>query len=462
MDLLRLAEQLDRDRELGWQDLQSRDYAIGKLCRHKSEKDRLLCWLDHVVDPQDNQLPGGPPLSERSLGVLVSAGFLVLGFATMAGFLLSHSQGLINVLWFFAFFVALQFVLCLISGVTLAAVLTGNSSANFTFNPARLVYRKMLSSKRHWLEFKSVFQLVFMRYGQDMGIGFIVGALASFLLVLAVNDFSFIWSSTFNLSNDAVLRFSEIVSSPWQQWIPAATVDADIVANSRYHPTGGKFSPEQLSSMHSWWPFLLVSMLCYVLLPRLLLWVVSRWMYATRLARSFVGYPGAELVLQRIAAPAVHSQAQRKQQSARHDSPRLASGQPTRKDLLIISWGGAIASEELSDYSELCSIDPDRLSLAGLSLEHDADTLRLAENSGIAMAMLVVKSWEPPMSDLEDFIALVRPLASVVIFLKPLRGGAIDDNALADWLDFAQQIEGGEVPVKALSTVTPGAADAGA
>ena len=36
MDLVRLAQQLDRDRELGWQELQSRDYAIGVSCRQKS------------------------------------------------------------------------------------------------------------------------------------------------------------------------------------------------------------------------------------------------------------------------------------------------------------------------------------------------------------------------------------------------------------------------------------------
>ena len=70
--------------------------------------------------------------------------FLVIGFATMAGFLFSHTQGLVNVLWFFAFFVALQFALCLVSGITLVAVLSGNSSASFTFNPARLVYSKSM------------------------------------------------------------------------------------------------------------------------------------------------------------------------------------------------------------------------------------------------------------------------------------------------------------------------------
>jgi hypothetical protein len=462
MDLVRLAQQLDRDRELGWQELQSRDYAIGVSCRHKSDKQRLSYWLDSVADPAD-EAEIHLPMSERSLGVLVTSIFLVIGFATMAGFLFSHTQGLVNVLWFFAFFVALQFALCLVSGITLVAVLSGNSSASFTFNPARLVYSRSMPAKRYWREFKSVFQLVFMRYGQDMGIGFILGALGAFLLILAVNDFSFTWSSTFNLSNEAVLRFSEIVSAPWRQWLPLAAVDAETVANSRYHPTGGKFSTEQLSSMHSWWPFLFASMAFYVLLPRLLLWFMSRWLYASKLARSFVSYPGAELVLQRMAAPSVHTQAPRKEYRPGDDTPRAlpAGGIPARDDLLVISWGGAVAVEELPDYPELAGIEPARLCLAGLSLEQDEATLRLAEDKAIGMAMLVVKSWEPPMSDLADFIALLRPLASVVIFLKPLKGGAIDDNALADWLDFARQLEGGEVSVKALSAGHGGTASGG-
>jgi hypothetical protein len=450
MDLVRIADQIERDRELGWQELQSRDYAIGQRCQHRDTTKRLLCWLDATAVDEQAAITGpGPGLSEASLGLLISGGMFVLGFATMAGFLLSHTLGFINVLWFFAFFVLLQLVLCLVSGFTLLAVLTGTSSATFTLNPAKLVYARALPDKRYWREFRSIFQLIFMRYSQGMGVGFICGSLTAFLLILAVNDFSFTWSSTFNLSNAAVLQFADIAAMPWAPFFPAGTVDADIIANSRYHPTAGKLSPQQVLSVHSWWPFLLASMLFYTLLPRLLLWLLSRVLYRAGLKKAFRTYPGVDLVLQRMAQPTVHTQA------TREDTRTSAGASPTaipREDVLLVSWGAAIAQEELDDYAELAGLHSQQVALAGLSLDGDGEALRRAADQGISLVMLAVKSWEPPMSELADFIAELQPLGPCALFLKPLKGGAVDPNAMIDWQRFSSQLATGEI---ALNTFTP-------
>lgn len=452
MDLVRIADQIERDRALDWQELQSRDYAIGQRCQHRSVSKRLLCWLDATgVDKQITM--AGPGLSEASLGLLVRGVMFVLGFATMAGFLLSHTQGFINVLWFFVFFVLLQFVLCLVSAFTLLAVVTGGSSATFALNPAKLAYARTLPDKRYWREFRSIFQLVFMRYGQGMGISFVCGSLAAFLLVLAVNDFSFIWSSTFKLSNAAVLQFADITAMPWARFFPAGTVDADIIANSRYHPTAGKLSPQQILSVHSWWPFLLASMLFYTLLPRLLLWLLSRYLYRAGLHKAFRTYPGVDLVLQRMAQPAVHTQAMREDTRANVGaSPTAIPG----GDVLLVSWGGAITQEELDDYAELAGLQYQQVVLAGLSLDDDRKALERAAGEGISLVILAVKSWEPPMSELADFIVELQARGPCALFLKPLKGGAVDQNAMVNWQRFSSQLATGEVAVNTFTpSVTP-------
>lgn len=56
------------------------------------------------------------------------------------------------------------------------------------------------------------------------------------------------------------------------------------------------------------------------------------------------------------------------------------------------------------------------------------------------------------MSELADFISELQPLAPCALFLKPLKGGAVDANAMIDWERFAGQLDAGEI---ALNTFSP-------
>jgi len=258
-DLVRLAEQVDRDKTADWRELQRRDYAIGRECRQDGAAAQLLCWLERTAEVGD---AGGrdTAFSEGAFGLLIGAALFLAGFLAMTGFLFAHTGGLVNVLWFFALFVLLQFALCLVSAATLLLAAVGRSEAGSALNPARLMFTRLIRERRYWREFRSIFSLAFLRYGQVMGIGFMAGAMVAFLVVLAVNDFSFVWSSTFNLSNAAMERFTALASAPWSGWLPAATVDAQVIADSRYHPAAAKFSAAQVQGMHSWWPFLFAAM----------------------------------------------------------------------------------------------------------------------------------------------------------------------------------------------------------
>jgi hypothetical protein len=446
-DLVRLAEQIDRDKAVDWRDLQHRDYAIGRECREAGPVAELLHWLERTEASGDTELPA-PWLSEGALGLLIGGALALTGFLAMVGFLLAHTSGLVNVLWFITLFVLLQVVLCAVSAVTLLLTAVGRGGAGFTLNPARLVFSRAIRQRRYWREFRSIFSLVFLRYGQVMGIGFMAGAMAAFLLVLAVNDFSFVWSSTFNLSNAAVERFTEIASAPWSGWLVTATVDAQVIADSRYHPAAAKFSIRQVQSMHSWWPFLFACMVFYAVLPRVLLWLASRLLYRARLRRAFVGYPGADLVLRRMNHPAVTTQAEHT------DAERpvaVSSEVAPRPDVLLVSWTGTIGVGEFGDYRELAGIPADRLMPAGMSLDEDARVVALAAEPTVTHAMVVAQAWEPPLSELADFLEQLRPHVSIELFIRPLADTGVGRGSLEDWQSFASELPGGPVALAVLS-----------
>jgi hypothetical protein len=453
IDLVRLAEQIDRDKAADWRDLQDRDYAIGRECPKNGPVARLLYWLGQNEEAEGAEVPS-PWLSEGALGLLIGGALFLTGFLAMTGFLFAHTSGLVNVLWFILLFVLLQFALCLVSAATLFLAVFGRREAGFTFNPARLVFSRTIRQRRYWREFRSVFSLIFLRYGQGMGIGFMTGAMTAFLLVLAVNDFSFVWSSTFNLSNAAVERFTATASAPWSGWLPVATVDAQVIAESRYHPAAAKFSAREVRSMHSWWPFLFACMTCYALLPRVLLWLASRLLYRSRLRRAFVGYPGADLVLRRMNRPAVTTQAE-------HDSAERAvavrGDVAPRTDELLISWSGAIGADETGEYQELAGIPADRVMTAGLSLDGDRDVLAVAAGPAVNHAVVVAKAWEPPLSELADFLEQLRSCVSSELFVRPLAGAGVTESSLEDWQQFATTQPGGAIALAALTRWNGGA-----
>jgi hypothetical protein len=276
------------------------------------------------------------------------------------------------------------------------------------------------------------------------------GAMTAFLLVLAVNDFSFVWSSTFNVSDEFMGRFTRLVSAPWSGWLPEAVVDSRVIADSRYHPAAGRFTPQQVESMHSWWPFLFASMACYALLPRILLWLASRLLYRARLRRAFVSYPGADLVLRRMQAPAVSTRGDQRQRGAAGAAgpPPAVTPQP---NTLLVSWMQGIDAGELGAYPELAGVPVEQVVAAGLSREQDTRALEQARSAGIRHALVVVKGWEPPMSELADFLSELRQHCSCELWLRPLGGSGLDASSVDDWQQFGDLQPAGGIPVSVLA-----------
>jgi Protein of unknown function (DUF2868) len=443
-DLLRLVQQLEADQDVGWQELHTRDYEIGRTTGASQPTQQLLAWLDRLQLPDPRRT-----LDEAAVSVLFTALFFVMGIVAMSGLLLASASGVVNAPWFFALFPGLQLLLCLMALLALVTILRGKRAAALNLNPARWVLQRYLPATVRLEQFNTLLQLALLRYGQLMGLGFVAGNLVAYLLILTLNDITFVWSSTFQVSNEAMLSATQAVAAPWSGWLPWATLGPDVISHSRYQPGIGSLPASQLQAARDWWPFMLLAQLCYGLLPRLLLWGGSSVLFARRLNSTFLNYPGVDLVLRRLNQAPVSTQGEEGSDYQLDErNPALEVDDST----LVISWSGALEAQQLTSFAELQAVDPSSWLSAGYTLAQDQQAIQRCAGEQVKSVLLVAKSWEPPMSDLADFLVALNDGVNVSLLLRPLENQPVSSLHLQDWRDFnarlAQPLE-----LRALSPV---------
>lgn len=433
--LLRLDRQLRRDQNESLRRLQERDRAIGAALKGRPTQSKLLGWLDAVAERKQTG-SAAESLMPPALAVL---GF-VFGISAMGGLLLVDQQRPVNVLVFLGLFVGLQLLLLLL---TLAASLLlslrgegngSNSHVNIIHWLVRRSYQR-LSDELRPDQFAPLLRWRMLGLGQLFGLCFNAGALLAMLSILLVMDRSFGWSSTLNISAQGLHQLLSGLSTPWAWLWPSASVDMNLVDSTRYQSLQQHFTSEQVEAMRMWWPFLCAAIITYGLLPRLLLWIVFQWIYKRQLQLTFTNYPGARLVLARMDSPLVHTQA------TGHERAEVTAGSSVLRHslpqgtLTVVDWSGALHSEDDAQHWRQKDYE---LHSAGLHLEEDAALLDQINQQGRDV-MIIVKSWEPPLSELGDFLRGISPKVNCYLYLQPLAGQDIKPEALTDWQHFARQ-----------------------
>ncbi len=457
-DLYRLATRLEQDRAQPVSALRERDRAAASGLAATAPLPRLLHWLDSVSSPADESATGSgvQPVSAASVALLARLLALVGGFATMAGFLFGSERALVNIFLFLAIFVLLQFALSLLGAVLMWRTVSGHVPMALPLHPGRWIVQRSLPDRRTLREAQPVLRMLFLRYGQELGALFTVGAALAFLLVPALGEFSFVWGSTFNPGTGLVQRMTEILALPWSGWLPLATVSPEVVANSRFHPAATALDRSVIESMRGWWSFLWACLLVYALLPRLLLWVLSRLFSRRLLVRSFLHYPGAEQVLARMQAPLVNTRGVPQSGAspvAQVDPAPLGIAVPDTR-LLVLDYGGALGPGGTADFEELQALAPEQVLVVGVAaLQADLARLQALPVSASERLLLVVKAWEPPLAELRD---LLEPLAGVprcTVLLAPLPGKSIPHRKVEDWRSFVRSLPFASVDVQLLNRV---------
>jgi hypothetical protein len=140
---------------------------------------------------------------------------------------------------------------------------------------------------------------------QIFGVIFNLGILLALLLKLAITDLAFGWQSTLVPDPAIVYRMVDIFAWPWS-WISSAHPTIEQIQGSRMILKEGMMhltTPDLVS----WWPFLCFSILCYGLLPRLVLLVMGLWQQNRVLKRVSFSTGTCDRLIQRMQTPHVQS-----------------------------------------------------------------------------------------------------------------------------------------------------------
>jgi len=237
--------------------------------------------------------------------VLFFWGILVCGLvsgATLAFSFLSYSGTRpVNVSAYFGIFVVFELVLLLLLLLlSLYRHLLGRGlESSFLYRSfQRLFFRSIAGVRRRagarmsvdtrdqWLfhvghmrrlrqRYDQLFIRPFFLLAQVFGISFNAGVLAATLLKVIGSDVAFGWQTTLQVSSETVYSLVRWISLPWSWFMPSyGCPTMDQIQGSKLILKDGLYHLAT-HDLVSWWPFLCLSVACYGLLPRLILFIAG-------------------------------------------------------------------------------------------------------------------------------------------------------------------------------------------
>jgi len=303
-----------------------------------NRRNALLLWLnarrEEPVRP-DMMSPGD--IYHELFRLLLSAAFLMAagtGVGLALAFLQYQGGEPVNVSAYLGVFVLFQlfllFLLLLFSLLRKWLGLLRQYSLTRLFLGTILsgAYRRLITrsagrlpaARRHQLKalsgfvrgrnriYGSVFYWPLFILAQTIGIGFNLGVLAGSVFKIIGADLAFGWQSTIQLSSRAVYELVEVIACPWSWLLPAATAHPTLsqVEGSRMVLKEGMY---HLSTpdLVAWWPFLLLAVIFYGLLPRLLLLAAGMAAQSKTIRGIAFTHSSCERLMRRMTTPVVET-----------------------------------------------------------------------------------------------------------------------------------------------------------
>jgi len=339
-----------------------------------------------------------------------------------------------------------------IVGTALAGVfkrLAVRSKAAFPAESRNHISALIGGMQGHSRIYGAVFYWRMLRLVQAFGIGFNAGVIGGSMLKIVGSDLAFGWQSTLRLSSQAVYRFVEMLSSPWSWLVPShmAHPSLEQIHGSRMVLKDGIYALTT-PDLVSWWPFLVLSVLCYGLLPRALLYVYSIAAERTALNRLVFTHAGCRRLISRLTTPHLETDGGSPQRSSTYQTVSTASRdtlQTTRSPAVLGSSPLLLIPEDtaasLPDglLSQLANRiqGPEPLKQALISLEFGADREALAKvlplhaDEPLPEVVLLQEAWQPPIDETLSYLRhLTGWLSSRTRLLICLIGKVIPGNGL--------------------------------
>ena len=398
--LLGLQVQCQADRGRDWQALHRRDRKWFLAQKMTNRWELAHRWLQTFA--------AWRPIGFTPSAILVLAVGALFGAGLMSGLLQFQPQQRINLWWWLLLSVWLPALWWLI-GLWLGRV-------NRRSGMAHAVVVRFLPNTLGPAD-TPLLQLTARALSQQVSLGFALGLLGTFVAYLLLTDLAFGWSSTLDVSAQGVHQFTQFLSLPWLPFLSSAVPTLEMVEQTRFFRVETVLV-QQGNLAGQWWPFLLMNLLTYVLLPRLLSFLWSEWQLVRAQQRLF-NQDGcidgwwqrlhAEQV-QQTAAPAPRNRGATLSSSQGADGP-TESTHHAWPVLHALITAGYWSDDQVKKQVDM--LPPDIQHLPQISEQQALE----AASAGEAY-LLLCKGWEPPTSALADLCQQLHEQQKV-LFLWP-------------------------------------------
>jgi hypothetical protein len=474
-------------------ELRRRDRRIGRRLAPLGDRRvaKLVAWERAVrSDESAGAAPSpSPPAQEQppSRGTtealrlaalaLAAAGFVIGALAT-AGALSYQPRGRINAVAVLALLVGLPW---LFLGLALLNALPSRlrrfvpwigsePEGGGLLQPARWALRALPQSTRERLDAAwgrgQAWQRVtaplrrwlLLSISQGAGVAFQLGALAATLALVVFTDLSFGWSTTLEVDARGVQRLTDALSLPWARLWPEARPSLELVEATRFFRIAGGPNPAvPLETYGGWWPFLVMTLAVYGLLPRVIFFAVARGRLQRALRRAFLEAPGSARALDRIDSPLLETTADHEANAAGDAAgpPREAADVPLPARAVVVSWAEACAAIGAAQLActPVASFDAGGLCSPAQDTQVARRAAATALENGVPI-VLAVRGFEPPLAEVFDFLCELRDAVGSghAVLVATLGGGLVERGAWRQrvaaagdpWLQLADPGRAGE------------------
>jgi hypothetical protein len=476
-DLLDLARQLELDREASPSGLRHRDREIGRDLGVPPERPvgQLLRWLGSIR-ATSAELAGDRINTLHRLGLfLLAVAGALAGWGAAAVVFRYDGTHPVNVIHVVVVFVFLQlltlffFALGLLPSAVARWIPGWRTLQEFLglISPGRiqrLLDRRLPQAYRdragallgrgiaHQKLYGPVERWVTVHSSQAFAVFFNLGALASALYLVAFSDLAFSWSTTLEVEPARMKAWTDALSVPWAAFFADARPSLELIESTRYFRLQEGSFPAAVSpvGLGGWWPFLIMGMAVYGLLPRLVTWLVTRQRMRGALRSSFRSLPGTDEVLARLNSELVETEVQGRDPGLADLEGDVAATEGDSElsgaAVAVIDWSEAVPDEATGRewLSRDAGVSVATWQAAGGALppERDRRTIEdVAAPDGPGRIVVLVKAWEPPVGDLFDFLRelrahLERDRMVMVAPLGRTEAGSVwaaDPEALRTW-----------------------------
>ncbi len=247
-------------------------------------------------------------------------------------------------------------------------------------------------------------------------------------MLVTFSDLAFGWSTTLAVDPEAVTRIVHAIAWPWHAFVPSAVPSAELIEQSQFFrlDNGGLASGRALTA---WWPFTLLTIVTYGLLPRLVLLGVAVVRLRAAEGTLLLDDPRVTALVDRMASPAVETAAAEHAETPAAPASDAADYREVTGRARAIVWEGCVSVEVARAHAR------NRLGLdlvavveagGGRTLGADRQALDSMGSSEQGTVVVFTPAWEPPLLELLDFLGELRRRvgAESSIVVVPIADGA--------------------------------------